>query len=364
MTCPAATADSASCKCNASMPQTLKDITKSAILEMVRSVNPGTDRWKVLVVDQLTVKILSSACTLSDVTDEQVMIIESLEKDRQPMPDTDVLYFLEPTAQSVDKMLEDFSSKPKYAGVHIFFTSRVPDDLISKMKRSVQFISRVRALREVQLEFLSHESQVFLLNMPGSFRELYASSPGAAPGTPPPHGMLNAVWEDIALRLTTAMITMNEFPTIRHMKGNQNSMSVATKVYDKLRDHKTTAPGWSPNSDSPATLVIVDRSYDALAPLMHEYTYQAMVYDTLTIANDVYQHEATLADGKKETKSVLLNENDTVWADNRNLFISDAVEKVLPFTIFVFIIAVRSAALIAQVVAWFRHFSLFYADHC
>lgn len=295
---------------------------------MVRSVNAGTDRWKVLVVDSFTVKILSSACSLSDVTDEQVMIIESLEKERQPMPDTDVLYFLQPTTQSVDRMLDDFSSKPKYAGVHIYFTSRVPDDLISKMKRSAQFISRVRALREVQLEFLSHESQVFLLNMPESFRELYASPSGAPPGTPPPHGMLNAVWEGIALRLATTMITLNEFPTIRHMKGNQNSQSVATKVFDKLRDHRTTAPGWTPNTDAPATLVIVDRSYDALAPLMHEYTYQAMVYDTLRIENDIYQHEASMADGKKETKPVLLNENDTVWAENRNLFISDAVEKV------------------------------------
>jgi hypothetical protein len=145
--------------------------------------------------------------------------------------------------------------------------------------------------------------------------------------------MLNAVWEDIALRLATTMITLNEFPTIRHMKGNVNSQSVATKVYDKLRDHKTTAPGWSPNSDTPATLVIVDRSHDALSPLMHEYTYQAMVYDTLTINQDVYQHEATLADGKKETKPVLLNENDHVWAENRNLFISDAVEKVPPATL-------------------------------
>ncbi len=311
------------------MPQTLKDITKAAILEMVRSVNAGTDRWKVLVVDTLTVKILSSACSLSDVTDEQVMIIESLEKERQPMPDTDVLYFLQPTVQSVDRMLDDFSSKPKYAGVHIYFTSRVADDLISKMKRSAQFISRVRALREVQLEFLSYESQVFLLNMPGSFRDLYASPAGAPPGTPPPHGMLNAVWEDIALRLATTLITMNEFPTIRHMKGNQNSLSVATKVYDKLRDHKTTAPGWTPNTDSPATLIIVDRSHDALSPLMHEYTYQAMVYDTLRIENDIYQHETTI-EGKKETKPVLLNENDHVWAENRNLFISDAVDKVLP----------------------------------
>jgi hypothetical protein len=56
-----------------------------------------------------------------------------------------------------------------------------------------------------------------------------------------------------------------------------------------------------------------------------------MVYDTLRIENDIYQHEATLADGKKETKPVLLNENDSVWAENRNLFISDAVEKVPPF---------------------------------
>ena len=36
------------------------------------------------------------------------------------------------------------------------------------------------------------------------------------------------------------------------------------------------------------SLLIIDRSYDLIAPLVHEFTYQAMVYDLLEVKNDTY----------------------------------------------------------------------------
>ncbi|CAG8739933.1 458_t:CDS:2, partial [Cetraspora pellucida] len=95
------------------------------ILNAVKSVNvPGG--WKVVVVDDYSLKVIESTCKTFDILEEKVTLVENLQKTRQPYPNLEAVYIITPSQSSVDKVIEDFTkqkSSPLYAGAHLFFIS-------------------------------------------------------------------------------------------------------------------------------------------------------------------------------------------------------------------------------------------------
>ncbi|CEG83853.1 hypothetical protein RMATCC62417_17722 [Rhizopus microsporus] len=49
----------------------IDEILKKRFLELIKSVQP-TGRWKLVVVDSLSSKILNSACKMYDILEENV----------------------------------------------------------------------------------------------------------------------------------------------------------------------------------------------------------------------------------------------------------------------------------------------------
>ena len=53
-------------------------------------------------------------------------------------------------------------------------------------------------------------------------------------------------------------------------------------------------------------MIIVDRGYDPVAPIIHELTYQAMVNDLLEMDGDVIRYTTTNDQGQEQLKEVIL----------------------------------------------------------
>ncbi len=78
---------------------------------------------KIVVLDGSTVKIVDAICTLNDILDTGVYLVETVEKRRQPYPTMDAVYFIAPAAESTSLVIKDFSDRiPNYKAIHLFFT--------------------------------------------------------------------------------------------------------------------------------------------------------------------------------------------------------------------------------------------------
>ncbi|XP_042005755.1 SNARE-interacting protein KEULE-like [Salvia splendens] len=110
-----------------------RQISRDRLLyEMLRSTKTGDSKssWKVLIMDKLTVRIMSYACKMADITEEGVSLVEDIHKRRQPLPSMDGIYFIQPTKENIVSFLSDMSGRTplykKYVKCFILSFAGVP----------------------------------------------------------------------------------------------------------------------------------------------------------------------------------------------------------------------------------------------
>ena len=68
-----------------------------------------------------------------------------------------------------------------------------------------------------------------------------------------------------------------------------------------------------------------------MAPLLHEFTYQAMINDLLDVEEEgtKYRHQYRNNAGVVEDKVVDLTEDDEIWNETRHMHMKDALDKLV-----------------------------------
>ncbi|KAM4628801.1 syntaxin-binding protein 3 [Polymixia lowei] len=292
----------------------LKRIVWQKLKETIVADCRKSEVWKILILDPFTTKLLSSCCKMSDLMSEGITIVEDLYKSREPVPEMKAIYFMSPTAKCVDALIADFKHKPKYKAAYVYFTDYCPDDLFSNMK--LYCAKYIRICREISMSFLPQEAQVFTCDNPGAFRSIYS-----------PHSQdKRKTMETLADQIVTLCATLDEYPGVRYKKDNnmENAKYLAELVDNKLARHYELDDSGKKKGKTQAQLLIVERGFDPVSPILHELTYQAMAYDLITIQNDIYKCKSK--DGSE--KDALLNEDDMLWVKLRHMHIAEVSEQI------------------------------------
>ena len=282
--------------------------------------------YKVLVVDAFSTKVLSACVKMSDITEAGISLVEKLDVQREPLPTMEAIYFVTPTRASVTRIIADFQrGKKKYAKAHLVFTGALSGELMSLISRERSLAHEIGTLKELNMEFLAKEDRIFSIDAPETFHDLFSVRTGA--------DQHREAYQKITSRLATVCMTLGELtPHIRYQRSANGVATHANQVANGLHEHlvklsKNGAQTSGGAQRKPATVLVLDRTVDMVAPLLHELTYEAMVHDRLDNVDANGTVRSTGADGKPH-EEILASESDEQWFKYRHMHISELATTV------------------------------------
>ncbi|OAX79973.1 hypothetical protein ACJ72_05704 [Emergomyces africanus] len=310
------------------MESSLIEIQRKAILDTIRYTG-GRD-WKVLVVDEGSRKLIDNAVKEDDILNENVTNVEQIENRRPMNKDIDAVYILSPLPHIVDCVMADFERR-RYRKSFLVWISNLDPQLRQRIERSPMARDQIADFRVMNINFFPREAHVAIFRDPWSFLTLFH---------PACNNLIRSHLDDLAQKIVSICVSLGEYPIIRYYrpKNPTHEASVlcshlARFVQDQLDEYAKYREDYPPPSPRPrGILYILDRSIDICAPLVHEFTYQAMAHDLLPLKEgDKVTYKTTLNEGlpNEEVKEMEISEHDKIWTDSRHLHMKDLLGKLV-----------------------------------
>jgi len=337
----------------------------------------------VLLVDHVTLRVLSHGMRMSELLNEMphvtlIELVDSARATRAPIGMAqlmDVVYFLEPTAGSVQAALADYMPNVPcaYGGsAHFLFSRHLPDSLLALIRNS-PVIERIATVRELNLQFLPLCRTAFSLDAPQALATLYGPS-----STTHRDAVLDVLAEQVVGMYTSSKLPL---PRVRYAASHpvckQFAQLLAVRFGALATATPTTLSTESAASAADAakasccrryyedrtaaanarrgTLLLLERALDPITPLVVDFSLEALAESLGVLHGGRFFSRSETSGGDRggsegcggvseqgggdselggatvaarDAHEVLLLDSDPVWADLRHRPFEEAGEEV------------------------------------
>ncbi|ESX02296.1 Protein SLY1 [Ogataea parapolymorpha DL-1] len=295
-------------------------------IDLVSSTNEEELVWKVLVLDQRSTAIVSSVLRVNDLLEYGITMHSLITQKRAALPDVPVIYFVEPSAENIARIITDLENE-HYADYYVNFTSSLSRSLLEEFAKKVALSGKAGRIKQVfdqYLDFVVTEPNLFSLDLPNVYSQF--NNPKTTESD------ITSIADRIANGLFAAVLTMGSVPIIRSNRGGPAEL-ISQRLDQKLRDHVINTRQGASTSLQHSTadrmvLVLLDRNIDLASMFAHSWIYQCMVSDVFKLDRNTIEIRKTLAGDKTEIKRLDIDPKDFFWNDNASLPFPDAVENV------------------------------------
>ncbi|KAF1971789.1 vacuolar protein sorting-associated protein 45 [Bimuria novae-zelandiae CBS 107.79] len=248
-------------------------ITKMVSAGDSAAAGTSAAKMKILLLDNDTVSIVSTATTQSALLNHEVYLTDRVDnQNREKMRHLRCLCFMRPSPESIQSLIEELR-EPKYGEYHIYFSNIVKKSSLERLAEADDH-EVVRAVQEYFADFLVINPDLMSLNLSFPHHRIWSTNPDT--------------WNAESLQRSTEgvlalLLTLKKKALIRYQKNSPLARKLATEVRynmtqeEQLFDFRKT--------DTPPILLIVDRRDDPVTPLLTQWTYQAMVHELMGINN-------------------------------------------------------------------------------
>ncbi|KAJ8383380.1 hypothetical protein AAFF_G00220800 [Aldrovandia affinis] len=268
---------------------------KQYISKMIENSGPG---MKVLLMDKETTSIVSVVYTQSEILQKEVYLFERIDsQNRDAMKHLKAICFHHCLLENVENLIQELR-RPKYSVYFIYFSNVISKSEVKTLAEADEQ-EVVAEVQEFYGDFIAVNPHLFSLNLTGVAR--------------------GRSWEPTLLPrctqgLTSVLLALKKCPMVRYQLSSQMAKrlgesvkQIITKEYELFDFRKTEVP---------PLLLILDRSDDALTPLLNQWTYQAMVHELLGLNNNRIDLSRVPGISKDLREVVLSAENDEFYANN------------------------------------------------
>lgn len=242
------------------------------------------DQAALLILDAATLAVLDSCTTTSDLVSHGIVGVQKIYDSREPLPQYPAIYFVEPTVENMELIIHDFvdtpSGKPHYKRAFIFVNNPLGREAMNTLKAASGLRAHIAALTELPASYKAVYGPFFTAGEKDHLRTVLLKADDDEVKDIDADDVDSS--EEIDKIASDILSLCSQFGSVPYVRYQRESSPAAKKLAEAVT-RKAGPRSSKGSSDLRTTVIILDRSYDPIAPLVHDLTLEPACADVQSI---------------------------------------------------------------------------------